>query len=102
MRFSGLHPRVEGSSQCGGGRSIHSSLQLQEWLFCLCRRTALHWASENGKTKTAMALVEAGADVHCKANDGYGSWGCILVSLVHHSGGRMVRLLGVELQEWLL
>ncbi len=45
---------------------------LQEWLRRLCRWTAVHWASQNGHTETAMALVEAGADVHCKANEGYG------------------------------
>ncbi len=39
---------------------------------CWCRRTALHLASFNGHTETAMALVKAGADVHCKENDGYG------------------------------
>ncbi len=39
----------------------------------MCRRTALHFASEWGHTETAMALVKAGADVHCKANDGHGS-----------------------------
>ncbi len=39
----------------------------------LCRRTALHCASQNGHTEIAMALVKAGADVHCNGNDGYGS-----------------------------
>jgi ankyrin repeat protein len=39
----------------------------------LCRWTALHWALFNGRMETAMALVKAGADVHCKAKDGYGS-----------------------------
>ena len=48
----------------------------------LCRGTALHWASGNGHTETAMALVTAGADVHCKDKYGYGSRGGILVSLV--------------------
>ncbi len=43
--------------------------------------TALHYASDKGHTETAMALVKAGADVHCKNIDGYGSYGCILVSL---------------------
>ncbi len=71
-----LHPRVVCSSPCRGGRSVHSGVELQEWLFWLCRRTALHLASIawlNGRTDTAMALVEAGADVHCKDNDGCGS-----------------------------
>ncbi len=48
-------------------------MELQKWLFRLCRRTALHVASSKGHTETAMALVNAGADVHCKTNDGYGS-----------------------------
>ncbi len=48
-------------------------LELQEWLLRLCRSTALHRASLNGHTETAMALVKAGADVHCKDNGGYGS-----------------------------
>ncbi len=43
----------------------------------LCRRTALHWASKNGKTQTAVALVKAGADVHGKDNNGYGCSGYI-------------------------
>jgi hypothetical protein len=47
----------------------------------LCRDTALHAASSNGHTKTAMALAKAGADVHCKDNEGYGFSGCILVPL---------------------
>jgi hypothetical protein len=43
----------------------------------LCRRTALHIASENGHTETVKALVAAGADVHCKNSDGYDRWRCI-------------------------
>jgi hypothetical protein len=71
------------------GRSVHSGVELQECLVWLCRRTALHLASLNGHTETALALVEAGADVHCKDNDGYGSLflGCMLVALVWHSVG---------------
>ncbi len=38
----------------------------------LCRLTALHLASWKGCTVTAKALIAAGADVHCKNNDGYG------------------------------
>jgi ankyrin repeat protein len=41
-------------------------------LLWLCRSTALHDASQNGHMETAMALVKAGADVDCKANEGYG------------------------------
>ena len=37
------------------------------------RYTALHYASSNGHTGTMLALVEAGADVNCKTNDGYGA-----------------------------
>jgi hypothetical protein len=46
--------------------------ELQECMFSLCRFTALHYASSNGHTETALALVKAGADVHFKSNDGYG------------------------------
>ncbi len=54
------------------GRTVRPlEVELQEWLFWLCRRTALHWASQNGHTETAMALVTAGADVHCKNSNGY-------------------------------
>jgi hypothetical protein len=56
-----------------GGRPVDSGLGLQEWLFWLCRWTVLHYASQNGHAETAMALVRAGADVHCTENDGYGS-----------------------------
>ncbi len=45
----------------------------------LCRRTALHKASENGHTETAQALVAAGADVHCKDDYGYGRGRCALL-----------------------
>jgi hypothetical protein len=74
---------------------------MQEWLFRLCRWTALHYALSDGRTETALALVKAGADVHVKNNDGYGSSGCILVSLGRHSAGRTVRPLGAEVQECL-
>jgi hypothetical protein len=89
VRFSRLPPRVVGLPQCRGGPSVDSGVALQEWLLRLCRWTALHSASLDGHTETAMALVEAGADVHCKDNDGYGygSRGCILVSLVCHRSG---------------
>jgi hypothetical protein len=84
-----------------GGRSVHLGAALKECLFGLCRWTALHLASLNGHTETAMALVRAGADVHCKANDGYGSRGCILMRLGCRRARRTVRPLGVEPQEWL-
>jgi hypothetical protein len=32
----------------------------------LCRNTALHYASMNGHTETAKAVVKVGADVDCK------------------------------------
>ena len=40
----------------------------------LCRNTALHIASKCGHTEKAMALVKAGADVHCKNSYGCGVW----------------------------
>ncbi len=43
----------------------------------LCSRTALYIASAKGVTEIAKALVAAGADVHCKDNDGYGRRRCI-------------------------
>ncbi len=55
-----------------GGRSVDLAWSCKECLFWLCRWTALHLASQQGHTETAMALVTAGADVHCKANNGYG------------------------------
>ncbi len=39
----------------------------------LRRWTALHYALLNGHTETAMALVAAGADVHCTNKRGYGA-----------------------------
>jgi hypothetical protein len=36
----------------------------------LCRRTALHYASRNGPVELVKALVESGADVHAKDNQG--------------------------------
>jgi hypothetical protein len=64
------------------GRTVRpAGAALQEWQFWLCRRTALHWASMYGHTQTALALVKAGADVHGKDNLGYGSRGCIVVSV---------------------
>jgi ankyrin repeat protein len=64
-----------------------------------CRQTALHWASNNGHTETAMALAKAGADVHCKDNDGYSNLLTVLgpaslCRLGYHSAGRTVRPLG--------
>jgi hypothetical protein len=90
--YSKLHRRV-GLIATVSGRTVRPlRVQLHEWLLWLCRRTALHVASENGRTETAMALVKAGADVHGKDNDGYGSRGCSLVSvgLPQCRGGRSV------------
>jgi ankyrin repeat protein len=56
----------------------------------LCRRTALHLASLNGRTKTALTLVKAGADVHCKAYDGYGSHAASSRRRGPHSAGRII------------
>jgi hypothetical protein len=68
----------------------------------LCSSTALHDASYNGRTETVLALVKAGADVHCEDNAGYVFLGCTLVSLVCHSAGRTVLPVGVALQECLV
>jgi hypothetical protein len=56
-----------------GAAGPSNRVWLQEWLFWLCSRTALHVASDTGHPETAMALVKAGADVHCKDKYGYGS-----------------------------
>jgi hypothetical protein len=74
--FSRLPPGVVLLATMRGGRSVHPG-GLLEWLFSRCRKTVLHWASLNGHTETAMALVKAGADVRCKDNDGYGFSCCI-------------------------
>jgi hypothetical protein len=58
---------------------IACAVRAHAWL---CRWTALHWASQNGHTETAMALVAAGADVHCKTDTGYGAGRCIAGPLV--------------------
>ncbi len=55
---------------------------------------ALHWALFHGHTETAMALVKAGTDVHCKATDGYGSRTSSSGRLVCRNAGRTVRPLG--------
>ncbi len=57
-----------------GGRDVHWCIESdgdsQAYLW-LCSKTALHLASERGQMGTALALVKAGSDVHCKNNDGY-------------------------------
>ena len=53
------------------GRTLYSVGRSCESVSGLCSRTALHRASSNGHTETVLALVEAGADVHCKTNAGY-------------------------------
>ncbi len=50
-----------GFADCRRGMGVH------------CRSTALHLASKKGHTETAIALVAAGADVHCEYDDGYGT-----------------------------
>ncbi len=57
------------------GRTVRPPLgvELQEWLFGLRSLTALHYASSNGHTETAVALVKAGADVHCMDVNGCGA-----------------------------
>jgi hypothetical protein len=84
---------VDGPSNQGG------EAEVPVWL---CSWTALHWASRSAKTETAMALVNAGADVHCKDSAGYGRVGFSHLSSVSESVGRTVRPVGVELQDYLL
>ncbi len=53
------------------GRTVRPlGVELKECVVGLCRVTALHYASLKGHTETAIALVKAGADVHCKDNKG--------------------------------
>jgi hypothetical protein len=88
----------------GAGRTVRPlGVERQEWLLWLCRRTALHFASNNGHTETALALAKAGADVHCKDNEGYGCSGLHprVIGLPHCGDGRSVPS-GVELQAWLI
>ncbi len=82
------HGDGAGADQGGRGRALQGRLGVRSCgcilvsvgvppcsgrsaLFWLCSNTALHAASLNGKTEMAVALVKAGADVHCKTNDGY-------------------------------
>jgi hypothetical protein len=102
--FSRLHRRVGCLLVTVSERTVRPlGVELREWLFWLCRMTALHWASSNGHTETAMALVKAGADVHGKNSLGYGFSGLHSrvgwVATVR--GGRSVHS-GVGLQECLL
>ncbi len=63
----------------------------------LCRRTALHWASEPWFPETSRALVKAGADVHCKDNDGYGCSGYITTTEffgLHRCAGWVAKVQG--------
>ena len=79
MRFSGwiLVSSACHSAGADGPYTRGGAAGVPAWL---CRWTALHYASQNGHTETAMALTKAGADVHCKDNYRYGSRGCILAS----------------------
>ena len=52
-------------------RTVYSAGWSCEGVSWPCRRTALHYTSLTGHTPTALALVEAGAKVNCKCNDGY-------------------------------
>ncbi len=65
---SGRSPEGLGFADCLRGNG--ACAWLRRW-------TALHLASQEGHTKKAKALVAAGADVHCKDNDGYGAGRCI-------------------------
>ncbi len=73
---------VHAKDKYGYGRPLHrwqSTLHLIRMVRCghmlLCRRTALHLASERGHTETVKALLRVGtrtADVHAKDFQGYG------------------------------
>ncbi len=52
--------------------TLHLSWGVRCGHMLLCRRTALHLASEKGLVELVKALVESGADVHAKDNQGYG------------------------------
>jgi hypothetical protein len=102
VRLSGFIVVWLRCSQCGGGRSVHSALELQECQLGLCRRTALHFASEAVNTEMVVALAKAGADVHSKSNDGYGSRATSLCGCVAQSAGADGPVhSALELQEWL-
>ena len=53
----------------GAGKGLASQIA-GAGMCLLCRRTALHLASTEGQTATALA--KAAADVQCEDNDGYG------------------------------
>ena len=78
------------SRSAGRSMQSHGSAGAFHWV---CSRTALHSASSSGHTETAMALIEAGADVHCKTNDGY------VAGLPRELDARVVGSLAV-LEEW--
>ncbi len=78
LRAGSSHRRFAGQGQ----RSAQSDSPSGA-LRSLRRNTALHIASWNGHTETALALVGAGADVHCKNNYGYGLWLAALGAAVH-------------------
>ena len=68
--------RASGRRRCGKGLAVQiasgrmgASLQ--------CRLIALHFASLNGHTETAMALLAEKADVHCRDDKGYAQGRCI-------------------------
>jgi ankyrin repeat protein len=67
---------VHGKDWLGYSRPLHrgrGALHLTRGVRCgLCRRTALHCASEKGLVELVKALVEKGANVHAKDNQGYG------------------------------
>jgi hypothetical protein len=51
---------------CRSGGGVPHSDGAAEGPLRLCRNTALHYASMNGHTETAKAVVKVGADVDCK------------------------------------
>ena len=60
---------------------LASGIVHPETVTALGRWTALHNVSHEKHTETAKVLLVAGADLHCKDNQGYGRW--------HWLGNRM-------------
>ena len=54
----------------GAGRLGFADCRRGTGMCLLCRRTALHLASTEAHTATALALAKVGADVQCEDNGG--------------------------------
>ena len=46
-------------------------------IFSPCQMTPLHCATREGKVGTVQILIEKGADINIKDNDGVREWVCI-------------------------